>query len=226
MKDYLELKKQYDKQMLKSNAKLTHTVNECVNRLKQRIQSKKQRVHDKIIRITEQRARVAKFKGIYQLQEEIERVNNESEEQQYEVNKQISETEENVKRVQKLLTKQLYLCYNHQADQAIQLATQQATQEENDIDDFEMIEKDDFSNDEEYKEYEERHKKSNELGQSTYGILEGKILFQSNYFGDKSVSNDDSVKKGAKIDSFNDNLSEEDKNMVDKKVEFVVSDHD
>lgn len=119
------------------------------------------------------------------------------------------------------------LCYSNDADELIK-----KTAEEQDVDpeedDFELVETDDFTNDEEYKVFEQKNMniEGRKLGLSTYGILEGKILFKSNYFNDKSQTNENSKESKFSDENRREQLGTKMSDELDNKVTLALSEGD
>lgn len=159
--------------------------------------------------------------------EELENLDKEEERKQQKFYEKITDVEEKVRAEQKFQVEQLFNCYNYDADHIIEQAGKEQ-KEEDGYEDFELVEIDEL-NGEEYKEYEKKAKQNKDpnLGKSQYGILDGAIMFKSNYFGDRSMSADNTEPKGLQQPAKLENaLSDKVEEKEEKKLKSGMSDED
>lgn len=154
--------------------------------------------------------------NIIHVQEE-ENQEKEAEEEQLKLAEKLSDVQEKVQLQQQILTQALQFWYSSEGDSAILQAIENMNKEESENDDFELVETSELGGDE-YKEFERRSKEQHDklMGTSQYGFLDGKILFQSNYFGDKSLSADNSIPQPP----------QDVKTSADKKTDDILSEKD
>lgn len=117
---------------------------------------------------------------MYNVNEELKELEMKSDEEQIKFTEKYSQLEDKVKKLQKKLTKDLFICYNNEADEVI-TNTATASKDEQEDDDFELIEADDLEHDEDFQDFKKKHGSDN-LGSSTYAVLYSKITFKDDTF--------------------------------------------